>query len=315
LEREAEAVSRAALDGRDVRVGSNAPLGLSRQAAPGPVPAAAPAAAPAAVVGTDPNTIDGFVTGSAVISAATMAKLKTIAASVQASLQAHPGSTVRVVGHTDAQGNEGDNVALGMRRAVATRNALAGMGVLAESMQVESEGQSEPVDLSGAKDSARNRRAEVKFEAVAPVAPPAPQKMDPNPPPVPAPQYNDPYKDPKYFPPLELPKEPQPLPGPRAQPAPAPPKDPGPIPKGAGPHSPFKIFRKAFDQGLKAICHAFGLSPELTQKIIGWAHDGVMKGTTAGLKAGMSKVGVSQMAQDAIINFVQGAIQENRWGE
>jgi hypothetical protein len=38
LEGEAEAVSRAALEGRDVRVASNVPLGLSRQAAPGSAP-------------------------------------------------------------------------------------------------------------------------------------------------------------------------------------------------------------------------------------------------------------------------------------
>src|SRR5262249_44264188 len=153
------------------------------------------------------NTIDGFVTGRAEISPANMAKLQVIAARIQASLKEHPGSKVLVVGHTDAQGNEADNMTLGMRRAESTRDALLKMGVPAETRHIKSKGQSELVGVSGKKATQRSRPAGAKFEAAAPPTQPAAPKVDPNPPPEPTPQFQDPRKDPRLFPQPQWPKQ------------------------------------------------------------------------------------------------------------
>lgn len=315
LEGEAEAVSRAALDGQNVRVGSNAPLGLSRQPAPG----ADPSPAPAAVVETDPNTIDGFATGSAVISAANMAKLRIIASQILSAQKEHPYSPVRVIGHTDAQGNEGDNVALGMRRAVATRNALVGMGVPANVITTESRGQSEPVDLSGKKDSPRNRRAEVKFEAAAPPAQPAAPQVDPNPPKEPD-RPTDPRKDPRFFPQPQLP--PQQLPQQPVKPPykPPPPEAPHwekplpPLNPALLPKSTLQRINDALDKEVNRITRAIGLPKWVQEKARDLAHTAFLKGTTAGLAAALAGLGVDAQGQKAIVTFVEAALKDNRWG-
>jgi outer membrane protein OmpA-like peptidoglycan-associated protein len=314
LEREAESASRAALEGRDVTVNSAAPLGLSRQPAPGAAPSLAPAASSASAVETDPNTIDGFVTGRAEISPANLAKLRLIAARVLDAQKAHPGSTVLVVGHTDAQGNEGDNMALGMRRAVATRDALIKMGVPAAVLVPISKGQSEPVESSGPKDNPRNRRAEVKYEAAAPAQPAAP-KMEPTPPPEPTPQFQDPRKDPRLFP---QPQWPQPQEQPQVRPpykppAPEPPKPIPPIPKGLEPKSPLQRINEVLDREVNRITRAMGLPKWAQDKAKELAHTAFLKGTTAGLAAALAGLGVDAKGQQAMVDFVEAALKENRW--
>jgi len=315
LESEAEAVSRAALEGRDVRVASSAPLGLSRQPAPANAPDPAKVASPAAAGSTEPNTIDGFVTGRAEISPANMAKLQVIAARIQASLKEHPGSKVLVVGHTDAQGNEADNMTLGMRRAESTRDALVKMGVPAEKIQIESKGQSEPVDDSGKKDNPRNRRAEVKFEAAAPPTQPAAPKVDPNPPPEPTPQFQDPRKDPRLFPQPQWPKQQeQPkLRPPYKPPAPEPPRPIPPIPKGLEPKSPLQRINQALDREVNRITRAIGLPKWAQDKAKELAHTAFLKGTTAGLAAALAGLGVNAEGQKALVEFVEAALKEKRW--
>ena len=315
LESEAEAVSRAAVEGGDVRVGSSSPVSLSRQTAPSTAPAAGPAATPTTVTGTDPNTIDGFVTGRAEISPANMAKLQVIAARIQVSLKEHPGSKVLVVGHTDAQGNEADNMTLGMRRAESTRDALVKMGVPAEKIQTESKGQSQPVDESGKKDNPRNRRAEVKFEAAAPPAQPAAPKVDPNPPPEPTPQFQDPRKDPRLFPQPQWPKQQeQPkLRPPYKPPAPEPPKPIPLIPKGLEPKSPLQRINEALDREVNRITRAIGLPKWAQDKAKELAHTTFLKGTTAGLAAALAGLGVNAEGQKALVEFVEAALKEKRW--
>ena len=193
LEAEAEMVSQDVVNGRAFSVSSSTPLRLSRQPAPAKDPNPAEDASRAPAAATEPDTIDGFVTGSAEISPVNLAKLGVIATRIQASLKDHPDSKVLVVGHTDAQGNERDNVALGVRRAVAARDALAKMGVPAKVMQTESKGQTEPVDDSGKKDDPRNRRVEVHLESPGPTPEP-PLKPAPDLPPSPCgPGTSDPF--------------------------------------------------------------------------------------------------------------------------
>jgi len=311
LEGEAEALSHAAMEGQNVRVGARAPLSLRRQPAPGTPPA--PATAPVAKAGTDPNTINGFVTGHAEISPTNMAKLQGIATRVLDSQKSHPGSKVLVVGHTDAQGNEGDNMALGMRRAVATRDALITMHVPAAVLVPVSRGQSEPVDDSGKKDNPLNRRAEVKFEpAPAPAAPTAP-KLDPNPPPAPTPQFQDPHKDPRLFPQPQWPQADQPkVRPPYRPPTPEPPTIP-PVPKGMEPKSLLQQINEGLDREINRIARAMGLPKWAQEKARDLAHAAFLKGTTAGLAAALAGLGVDAKGQKAMVDFVEAALKENRW--
>jgi len=297
FEGEAEAVSRAAMEGRDVRVVSGAPVGLSRQPAPSSAPNPAPATS------ADSSTIDGFVTGRADISPANSAKLQLIATRIQASLKDHPDSIVRVVGHTDAQGEASDNMALGMRRAESTRDALVKMGVPAKNIQTESRGQSEPVDESGKKDSPRNRRAVVEFDAAAPPAQPAPHKTEPAPPGT-APKASGDFCT--QFPNLcikpELPPTKPSLPPDFWKPVPPP-------PKGAEPKSALDVLnQKIVDPVVRALTK--GLPKDLQDKAVDLAHSAVVKGVTGGLGAALGAAGVDAKGQTAIINAVEAAIKE-----
>jgi outer membrane protein OmpA-like peptidoglycan-associated protein len=309
LESEAEAASHAALEGRGVRVASNAPLGLSRQAPPGNVqtpPSGATRTPAPPSAGTATNTIDGFVTGSAVISPENWAKLQGIASRIQATLKDRSDNKVLVVGHTDAQGTEANNMALGMRRAESTRDALVKMGVPAQNIQTVSKGQSEPVDDSGKKDNPRNRRAEVKFEEAAPTAPsapPSPKKVEPDVPRV----------EPKIFGDIctllpDLCK----LPPPGPQKPNLPPdfwKPLPPPPKGAKPKSALDVLNeKVVDPVVKSVTK--GLPKDVQEKAKDLAHAAVEKGITGGLGAALGAWGVDSKGQTAIINAVDAALKE-----
>jgi outer membrane protein OmpA-like peptidoglycan-associated protein len=69
---------------------------------------------------------------------------------------------VEVVGYTDTAGSAVYNLALGLRRANAVRDALIAGGVPASIISVSSKGMSDPAVATGpnVKD-ARNRRVEI----------------------------------------------------------------------------------------------------------------------------------------------------------
>jgi peptidoglycan-associated lipoprotein len=76
-------------------------------------------------------------------------------------LRANPGVRLRVVGHTDERGSVEYNLALGMRRANAVRDYLAGFGIDANRFDTLSMGEDVPLDPRSTEDAwARNRRAE-----------------------------------------------------------------------------------------------------------------------------------------------------------
>ncbi len=73
---------------------------------------------------------------------------------------------IRISGHTDARGSDEYNLALGLRRAAATRKYLSDRGIAVARIDVVSFGEERPAS-SGDDDGAfsRNRRAE--FEILA----------------------------------------------------------------------------------------------------------------------------------------------------
>jgi peptidoglycan-associated lipoprotein len=76
-------------------------------------------------------------------------------------LRANPNVRIRVVGHTDERGSIEYNLALGMRRANAVRDYLAGFGIDAGRFDVHSMGEDVPMDpRSNEQAWALNRRAE-----------------------------------------------------------------------------------------------------------------------------------------------------------
>ena len=81
-------------------------------------------------------------------------------------LRANPNVRLRIVGHTDERGSLEYNLALGMRRATAVREYLAGFGIDASRFETTSMGEDAPV-AAGANESAwaQNRRAEFVITA------------------------------------------------------------------------------------------------------------------------------------------------------
>ncbi len=71
---------------------------------------------------------------------------------------------IRISGHTDARGSDEYNLALGLRRAAATRKYLSDRGIVADRIDIVSFGEERPV-ATGDDDAAysKNRRAEFEI--------------------------------------------------------------------------------------------------------------------------------------------------------
>lgn len=80
-------------------------------------------------------------------------------------LKAAPSVMVKIEGHCDERGSDEYNLALGEKRALATKNYLASLGVEASRMSIISYGEEMPLD-SGKNEMAwsKNRRAEFKVK-------------------------------------------------------------------------------------------------------------------------------------------------------
>lgn len=81
-------------------------------------------------------------------------------------LRANPGVRLRISGHADERGSVEYNLALGLRRANAVRDYLAGFGIDASRVTTETFGEDRPIDR-GTTEAAyqRNRRAEFTITA------------------------------------------------------------------------------------------------------------------------------------------------------
>jgi peptidoglycan-associated lipoprotein len=72
----------------------------------------------------------------------------------------NPNLRVQIEGHCDQRGGIQYNIALGERRANATRKLMEDLGVAGDRMTVISFGKEKPVDPSGSEEAhAKNRRA------------------------------------------------------------------------------------------------------------------------------------------------------------
>ncbi len=80
-------------------------------------------------------------------------------------LRAAPAIKVLIEGHCDERGSDEYNLALGEKRALATKNYLVSLGVAAARMSVISYGEEMPLDPARTKEAwAKNRRAEFKVK-------------------------------------------------------------------------------------------------------------------------------------------------------
>jgi outer membrane protein OmpA-like peptidoglycan-associated protein len=164
---ESEAASAAdrVVSGNNAAVSLAAPVSMQRQPLPGAIPDVdlTQSASPLLASAIGSVTLDGFVTGKADISDSNQKKLAHTADTIVKLLKRYPASTIHVLGHTDAVGQETDNQTLGQSRADSVRGALLDLGIPANAIQTESRGAADPVAKT-AKAEARNRRVEVRFE-------------------------------------------------------------------------------------------------------------------------------------------------------
>ena len=85
-----------------------------------------------------------------------------------AAINAAPGISVEVVGHTDDQGAAGANQELSEARAQAVLDRLVELGVDADRLAARGAGEDEPVDDNEtAEGRAANRRIAFEFEGAA----------------------------------------------------------------------------------------------------------------------------------------------------
>ena len=99
-----------------------------------------------------------FATGSSRLSDNARARLEAVAAEVRP----WAAAAVVVVGHTDSTGTVAGNERLGLDRAEAVRVALVDLGLPAELLTVDSQGQRCPIATNDtAEGRSRNRRVEV----------------------------------------------------------------------------------------------------------------------------------------------------------
>lgn len=85
-------------------------------------------------------------------------------------LNANPGTTVRIIGHTDNTGTDAINNPLSVNRAASVRQYLAARGVDPARVAIDGRGSHEPIaDNSTTQGRAMNRRVEI-YVGEAPVA-------------------------------------------------------------------------------------------------------------------------------------------------
>lgn len=99
-----------------------------------------------------------FATGSSTVASSFLPALRDVARS----LNAHPNSTVRVVGHTDTVGSAAYNQQLSQDRALAVTRILIRDGVSSSRMTYSGRGYNEPITTNAtASGRAQNRRVEI----------------------------------------------------------------------------------------------------------------------------------------------------------
>lgn len=99
-----------------------------------------------------------FATGSAALNPTLLPVLDRFAQT----LRENPGTTVRIIGHTDSTGSNAINEPLSVNRAASVRSYLESRGVAAGRISIDGRGSREPIaDNSTAEGRAKNRRVEI----------------------------------------------------------------------------------------------------------------------------------------------------------
>lgn len=106
--------------------------------------------------------IDGFPTGQSTLTDDQRSSIHTHASTLLTLLQMDEGGQVYVTGHGDAPGSQARNLEIGRERAEAVRDELVTAGVPIASIEVDSAGETEPVNPGAGADPA-NRRAVIDF--------------------------------------------------------------------------------------------------------------------------------------------------------
>ncbi len=81
---------------------------------------------------------------------------------IAAVLTENPGVRVKIIGHTDSDGKDADNLTLSQKRAAAVKNVLTGeFNIDAVRMETDGKGETQPADKNDtAEGKANNRRVE-----------------------------------------------------------------------------------------------------------------------------------------------------------
>ena len=164
-ESEAANASTQAIRGERANVALAAPVSMQRQVLPGAVPHTdlTESASPLMASAIGSVELDGFATGKSDVSAANQAKLGVTAETILKLFKKYPASKIRVIGYTDAVGQEKDNQALGQSRADSVQAALVALGIPEIAIKTESRGAGDLL-IQSDKAESRNRRVRVVFE-------------------------------------------------------------------------------------------------------------------------------------------------------
>lgn len=99
-----------------------------------------------------------FDTGKAVIKP----EMRPVLDKFAQTLNSHPVTQVRIVGHTDSTGTPAINDPLSVNRAASTRDYLSGRGVDTKRVAIDGHGAREPIaDNNSEAGRAKNRRVEI----------------------------------------------------------------------------------------------------------------------------------------------------------
>lgn len=164
-ESEAATAGDQAIRGERATVTLGAPVSMQRQELPGAVPHSdlTESTSPLMAAAIGSVTLYGFVTGKADVSGTNHARLAKTGETIMKLLARYPASKIRVIGYTDAVGQEKDNQALGQARADSVQAALQALGIPAVAIQTESRGANDLL-VKTDKSEPRNRRVQVFFE-------------------------------------------------------------------------------------------------------------------------------------------------------
>jgi outer membrane protein OmpA-like peptidoglycan-associated protein len=98
-----------------------------------------------------------FATGSDKI----QSESTTVLNQIKDALSQAPDMRIKIIGHTDNEGDDASNLALSKKRANAVKMKLSTMGISSNRMETDGKGESDPVaENNSAFGKAQNRRVE-----------------------------------------------------------------------------------------------------------------------------------------------------------